>query len=90
MAILVQWKQVPPHQLGRGPDLLVVSIIINRLQESATIEEYATNMHGLFNMQFSLVNVGGKIALCLLRIHPIHWTVFGNRPSLEEREWMPL
>jgi hypothetical protein len=34
--------------------------------------------------------LGANISAYLLQIHPIHWTVFGNRRSKLEETWMPV
>ena len=64
---------------------------IQNLHQSTTIHEFhkaTTDLFGFHSPSNSLL--GFEIANYLLRIHPIHWTVFGNRESIPEESWIDI
>jgi hypothetical protein len=58
------------------------------MQSSPTINNFVVWTNCLMAMPDA--NLGGKISAYLLPLHLIHWTVFGNRKSQLEEEWLPL
>jgi hypothetical protein len=77
---------VSKFSMSKGDTGSLRAIMVS-MQSSATIDVFVTETHRLMAMLDC--TLGGRIAACLLRIHPIHWTVFGNRDSQLEEVWVP-
>jgi hypothetical protein len=62
------------------------------MMSEAQASENSNTFHGVMQQMSKLTiqsdsNLGCWIVLYLLSIHPIHWTVFGNRKSQHEIQW---
>jgi len=59
---------------------------VGQLQSAFTVGRYISTINNLLNR---FPEKGNKIALYLMRIHPRHWTVFGNRNKISDNQWVP-
>jgi hypothetical protein len=59
--------------------------VIAELQRASTFEKYLDTCQKLVN---SWDVVGKDIAVYIMRIHPRHWTVFGNLDTIADSSWM--
>lgn len=64
------------------------SELVRSMQSSPTIDIFAVATNRMMALHDQ--KLGAAISAYLLQIHPIHWTVFGNRRSQLEENWMPL
>ena len=58
---------------------------INKLQGASTFEEFQHKSS--YVTQFDSEK-GPMILLYLLKIHPYHWTTFGNRYDIKDSNWI--
>ena len=54
------------------------------MQDSSTYERYRKKLELLTDFDVEKVD---ELKLYLTRIHPMHWTVFGNRSEIPDSRW---
>ena len=59
--------------------------VISAMQGSDTFEKFLTNTHDLAD---KFEDFGKEIAVYIMRIHPRHWTVFGNLETIPDTYWI--
>ena len=62
-------------------------IIMNRLQSASTYEKYMIEIADIMDLE-EVMNY--EIIIYIMKIHPRHWTVFGNRHDISDESWKGL
>ena len=60
-------------------------IIVAKMQVASSFEKFIQQCHILANRWDAK---GKQIAVYLMRIHPRHWTIFGNLETIQDTYWI--